>query len=153
MGRLLGIAVRRASRAPMETQDKVDISQQNGLQGDYRGKYGPRQITVLSQEAWQAACQDVQTDLPWTTRRANLLISGIELERTTRQILQIGAVRLAITGETDPCERMDMQHQGLRKTLTPAWRGGVTCFVMAEGEIRVGDEVELLSSASVSDPD
>jgi MOSC domain-containing protein YiiM len=150
MGRLLGIAVRGASRAPMETQDKVHISQQDGLQGDYRGKYGPRQITVLSQEAWQAACQDVQTDLLWTTRRANLLISGIELERTTRQILQIGPVRLAITGETDPCERMDMQHMGLRQALVPAWRGGVTCFVMTPGEIQLGDEVQLLSSTDSS---
>ena len=52
------------------------------------------------------------------------------------QVLHIGPVRLAITGETDPCERMDMQHQGLRKTLTPAWRG-VTCFVVGEGTIQV----------------
>ncbi len=151
MGRLLGIAVRSAPRAPMETQDKISISQQNGLQGDYRGRYGPRQITVLSQEAWQAACQEVQTDLSWTARRANLLISGIELERTTRQILQIGPVRLAITGETDPCERMDMQHLGLRQALVPAWRGGVTCFVMTPGEIQLGDEVQLLSSTDGAD--
>ena len=145
MGQLLGIAVRSASRAPMKTKQRAQITQQSGLEGDYRGKYGPRQITVLSQEAWNQACHDVQAELPWTTRRANLLISGIELERTTRQVLQIGEVRLAITGETDPCQRMDMQHQGLRKTLTPAWRGGVTCFVLGEGTIQVGDEVELLA--------
>lgn len=145
MGRLLGIAVRRASYAPMETKQHVQITQQSGVEGDYRGKYGPRQITVLSQEAWHQACHDIQAQLPWTTRRANLLISGIELERTTRQVLQIGAVKLAITGETDPCQRMDMQHQGLRTTLTPAWRGGVTCFVLSEGTIQVGDEVELLA--------
>jgi MOSC domain-containing protein YiiM len=151
MGQLLGIAVRSATRAPMETKQCVQITEQSGVEGDYRGKYGPRQITVLSQEAWNEACKDVQTELPWTTRRANLLISGLELEQTTRKILQIGDVRLAITGETEPCERMDMQHQGLRKTLTPAWRGGVTCFVMTEGEIQVGDEVELLSSTDSSD--
>ncbi len=145
MGQLLGIAVRSAPRVPMETKQRAQITQQSGVEGDYRGKYGPRQITVLSQEAWDQACNGVQAKLPWTTRRANLLISGIELEQTTRQILQIGEVRLAITGETDPCQRMDMQHQGLRKTLTPAWRGGVTCFVMDEGTIQIGDEVELLA--------
>ncbi len=145
MGHLLGIAVRRASRAPMETRARVHIGQHSGLQGDYRGKYGPRQITVLSQEAWQATCQDLQTELLWTTRRANLLISGIELEQTTRHVLRIGPVRLTITGETDPCQRMDMQHMGLRQALVPAWRGGVTCFVLSEGEIRLGDEVDLLS--------
>ena len=144
VGRLLGIAIRNAPRAPMETLQSVQITQQDGVDGDCRGKYGPRQITVLSQEAWGEACTQVETELAWTTRRANLLISGIELEHTTRKILQIGKVRLAITGETDPCERMDMQHLGLRKALTPAWRGGVTCFVMAEGQIQVGDEVELL---------
>lgn len=148
MGRLLGIAVRGASRAPMETRDTVHISQDTGLEGDYRGKYGPRQITVLSQEAWQAACDTVQTELPWTTRRANLLVSGLELERTTRQVLHIGPVRLAITGETDPCERMDMQHLGLRQALVPAWRGGVTCFVLTPGDIRLGDEVQLRPGSS-----
>ena len=150
MGQLLGIAVRSAPRAPMETHQKVQITQKNGLQGDYRGKYGPRQITVLSQEAWDQACNGVQAKLPWTTRRANLLISGIELERTTRQVLQIGEVRLAITGETDPCQRIDMQHLGLREALTPAWRGGVCSFVLTESEIQVGDEVQLLSSTSSS---
>ena len=151
MGQLLGIAVRSATRAPMETKQRAQITAHSGVEGDYRGKYGPRQITVLSQEAWEEACKDVQAELAWTTRRANLLISGITLEQTTRQILQIGEVRLTITGETDPCERMDMQHQGLRKTLTPAWRGGVTCFVAGEGTIQVGDGVELLPSTSDSD--
>lgn len=151
MGRLLGIAIRSASRAPMESLDSVQVTQQSGVAGDYRGKYGPRQITVLSQEAWDEACKDVLTELPWTTRRANLLITGVELEQTTRKILQIGNVRLAITGETDPCQRMDMQHLGLRKALTPAWRGGVTCFVLNEGEIQVGDEVKLLSGTGSSD--
>lgn len=151
MGRLLGIAIRSASRAPMESLDSVQVTQQSGVAGDYRGKYGPRQITVLSQEAWDEACKDVLTELPWTTRRANLLITGVELEQTTRKILQIGNVRLAITGETDPCQRMDMQHLGLRKALTPAWRGGVTCFVLNEGEIQVGDEVRLLSGTGSSD--
>lgn len=69
----------------------------------------------------------------------------IELEGTTRKILQIGNVRLAITGETDPCQWMDVQHLGLRKALTPAWRGGVTCFVLTDDQIQVGDEVELLA--------
>ena len=150
-GRLRGIAIRSAPRAPMETLQSVQITQKSGLEGDCRGTYGPRQITVLSQEAWDQACNDVQTALPWTTRRANLLISGIELQQTTRKILQIGTVRLAITGETDPCQRMDMQHLGLRKALSPAWRGGVTCFVLNEGQIQVGDEVQLLASTGLSD--
>lgn len=145
MGQLLSIAVRIATHAQMETKQRVHITEQSGVEGDYRGKYGPRQITVLSQEAWNEACKDVQAELAWTTRRANLLISGIALEQTTRKVLQIGEVRLAITGETDPCKRMDLQHQGLCKTLTPAWRGGVTCFVVTEGEIQVGDEVALLA--------
>ena len=143
MGQLLGIGVRSAKHAYMETKKRVHITAQSGVEGDYRGRYGPRQITVLSQEAWNEACEEVQADLAWTTRRANLLIGGIGLEQTTRKILQIGEVRLAITGETDPCKRMDIDRQGLREALMPAWRGGVTCFVLTEGQIQVGDEVAL----------
>ena len=72
VGCLLGIAIRNAPRAPMETLQSVQITQQSGVIGDYRGTYGPRQVTVLSQQAWDEACTQVETELAWTTRRANL---------------------------------------------------------------------------------
>ena len=48
--------------------------------------------------------------------------------------------------ETDPCSRMDEQHAGLRDALTPDWRGGVCCRVIAGGNVAVGDEVRLAAA-------
>lgn len=143
MGRLAGIARRDRKRAPMQTLEQADISTESGVADDFRGKPGPRQVTVISGAAWRAACAELDEDLPWTTRRANLLVEDIELPRTLGAVLRVGPVRLRITGEVDPCSRMEEQRQGLKAALQPDWRGGVSCTVIAGGPVSLGDEVDL----------
>lgn len=150
-GRLLGIATRAKSRAPMVETAQTEITTAAGVAGDFRGKPGKRQVTVLSQEAWARACAALGRELPWTTRRANLLVEGVHLCETAGAVIQIGDVTLQVTGETDPCERMDEASPGLLDALTPDWRGGVCCRVLTGGAIRVGDAVTL-SGASVKQP-
>ncbi len=139
MGRLTGIAVRGASRAPMEEVDSVRVAVESGLAGDRHGDFADRQVTILSAADWRAACGELGADLPWTVRRANLLLDGVVLPRAAGARVRVGECVLEITGETDPCERMDEQHDGLRRALTPDWRGGRTCRVVSGGELRVGD--------------
>lgn len=137
---LIGIARKARSHAPMETLDQVDITTELGLDGDYRGKLRRRQITILAEEDWQAACQDIdRPDILWTARRVNLLVRGIALPRTKGTRLTIGAVVFDITGETDPCNRMDDVAPGLQNALSPNWRGGVTCRVITGGTVSLGD--------------
>lgn len=143
MGRLAGIARRDRKRAPMQTLEQAEISTASGVADDFRGKPGPRQVTVISGAAWRAACAELDEDLPWTTRRANLLVEDIELPRTLGAVLRVGPVRLRITGEVDPCSRMEEQRQGLKAALQPDWRGGVSCTVIAGGPVSLGDEVDL----------
>tara|TARA_B100000029_G_scaffold99756_2_gene89879 strand:- start:35 stop:442 length:408 start_codon:yes stop_codon:yes gene_type:complete len=81
MGRLSGIARRSAQRAPMEEIDSAAVSVEAGISGDYRGVHKGRQATVLTTEDWQTACDVVGAELPWTTRRANLLLDDVELPR------------------------------------------------------------------------
>lgn len=147
-GRLEAIAIRSAPHAPMQVLEHADVSREAGVEGDARGAPGDRQVTVLAVEAWQAACSEIGANLPWTTRRANLLVSGVELEATLGSRLEIGDVRLEVTGETDPCRVMDAQHPGLRAALEPGWRGGVTCRVLEGGSIAVGDRAELVAGRS-----
>jgi MOSC domain-containing protein YiiM len=143
MGKLNGIARRDEKRAPMETLERADISTATGVADDFRGKPGRRQVTVISAAAWKDACRELGRDIPWTTRRANLLVEGIDLQDTVGAVLEVGPVRLLITGEVDPCSRMDEQYAGLTAALKPEWRGGASCTVLQGGTVAVGDAVTM----------
>lgn len=143
---LLDIAFRTKSRAPMETKGETMVSKVAGVEDDFRGKPGKRQVTVLSLEQWQLACDELGTSLPWTVRRANLLLEGVSFDATmVGKQIKIGQLILLITRETDPCPRMDAQHQGLTQALTPDWRGGVCCRVIADGRVKIGDKIEIFN--------
>lgn len=131
----------------MEALQEALVTPQRGVEGDFRGRPGKRQVTVMSRESWARACAELGADLPWITRRANLLVSGIEFDpAAVGSTLQLGDLVLQITCETDPCERMEQALPGLRAALDPDWRGGVCCRVLAGGEIVIGQRVDLLSA-------
>lgn len=143
--KLIDIAYRPKSRAPMQTKSQSMLSRVAGVDEDARGKPGKRQVTVLSTIQWQTACEELNTRLPWTVRRANLLVDGVEFDASyVGKQIKIGELRMVISRETDPCPKMDAQHQGLTLALAPNWRGGVCCQVIADGRIRVGDQVEII---------
>ena len=147
MGRLIGIARREQKRAPMEVLEDAEVSEQTGVARDFRGRSGKRQVTVISAEAWAAACEDLGQQVPWTTRRSNLLVEDIKLPQRTGDVIEIGSVRLLVTMELDPCSRMEEQVEGLQTALTPDWRGGVACSVLKAGTVSLGDEVTVLAAA------
>lgn len=143
-GQLLGIAARDARHAPMREVRRARITIETGVERDARGAPGRRQATVLARAGWTAACLEAGANaLPWTARRANLFIDGIDLKGKVGYDLHIGDAVLLITGETKPCEVMDRQWANLRTALVPDWRGGVTCRVTRSGEAEVGSEVRL----------
>ena len=146
MGRLIGIARREQKRAEMEILEDAEIREQTGVAVDFRGKPGKRQVTVISAEAWAATCEDLGQQIPWTTRRANLLLEDIQLPHRTGDVIEIGGVRLLVTMEVDPCSRMEEQYDGLKAALTPDWRGGVACTVLQGGSVRLGDDVSILAA-------
>jgi MOSC domain-containing protein YiiM len=142
-GELLGIARRSKPREPMETANEVLVTIEAGVEGDCHGSVPDRQVTVISADSWRGACQDLGMELPWTKRRANLVLGGIDLRDTEGALILIGDVRLEIAGENPPCRVMDIQQEGLRKALKPDWRAGVSCRVLTGGKIKVGDAVRL----------
>ncbi len=82
--------------------------------------------------------------LRWTARRANLLVEGVCLEETTGSLLRVGTLLLEVSGETTPCYRTNEVHVGLCAALNQRWCSGVTCRVLKEGKIQMGDRVHLL---------
>ncbi len=146
MGRLSGIARREAKHAAMQTLSSAEISAATGVAADLRGRPGKRQVTVLSSRAWQAACAELGKQLPWTLRRANLLVDELDLPQSAGAVIAIGGVRLQVTMEVAPCSRMEGQQAGLQKALTPDWRGGVACTVLQGGSVALGDDVDVLDA-------
>ena len=146
MGRLTGIARREEKRGPMETLQQAEVSEQTGVAMDFRGKPGKRAVTVISARAWREVCAELGQEIPWTTRRANLLVDDIDLPKSEGAIMEIGEVRLQVTMEVDPCFRMDEQVDGLTEALKPDWRGGVGCIVVWSGSVSVGDAVNIVAS-------
>jgi len=144
MGNVIGIARREKLRAEMETIDSVYVDEKTGLSGDIRGTALKRQVTLLSAKAWSEVCRELEADLPWTTRRANILIENIDFHQDSGYKIQIGEVFLLVTRQTDPCSRMDEQYSGLTNALMSDWRGGVCCSVVKGGNISLGDEVKLI---------
>ena len=147
-GRLICSAHRAGRLQTMQEIQSGKVSVAAGLEGDHKGlKFPNRQITVLAVEAWRdAVCDAGEPDLPWTVRRANMLVQGVYLPRAACGVLRIGEVLLEVTSQTVPCRRMDDALPGLRKALHPDWRGGITCRVLEGGQVTLGDPVEVLVS-------
>ncbi|QYJ86218.1 MOSC domain-containing protein [Shewanella mesophila] len=144
MASLQGISYKVVKGGPMLETSNALVTTTTGVAQDVFGKPGRRQVTVLSAQQWQLACNELNIDLPWTTRRANLLIEGFEFSPlSVGKVLHIGDLRLHITGETDPCKKMEMTQPGLKAALTPDWRGGITCRVLNDANINIGDPVYL----------
>ncbi len=147
-GKLIGIARKGKPRVTMEELEGVEIGVAYGLEGDWRGpesgaKVDSRQVSVMAIEDWNAACADVGRELPWTVRRANLLVERLALKETEGALIQIGDVILRVIEETAPCSRMDEQVDGLKNALMADWRGGVCCTVENGGIVKLGNVVAV----------
>jgi len=125
----------------MDPRETATLVAGRGIAGN-ANQGGRRQVTLIEKERWQEAMAELGAALPPSTRRANLLISGLRLARTRGRVLRIGPCRLRIWTECTPCERMDEALPGLQQALRPDWRAGACTQVIEGGEIRVGDVVE-----------
>jgi MOSC domain-containing protein YiiM len=101
-------------------------------------------VTLLDSAQWQEAMHELGVTLPWHTRRANLLLDGIDLPEAVGQQIQIGDCLFTISGETEPCQRMDELQPGLRNTLSLDMRGGVWARVVRGVLLQVGQRVQVL---------
>jgi MOSC domain-containing protein YiiM len=103
---------------------------------------GKRQVTIISRGAWDEVERELGERVAPELRRANLLVTGVDLANTRGRVLRIGACRLRVYGETKPCWQMEEAHAGLQSALRPDWRGGAFAEVLDDGQIAVGDRVE-----------
>lgn len=143
MARLEAIWIKRAKRGLMDPAADATLVANRGINGN-ANVGGRRQVTIITLETWQRLMSELDADIDPSSRRANLMVSGVDLENSRGRILKVGSCRLEVTGETKPCERMDEALPGLRAAMRPNWGGGAFAIVLDDGDIRVGDAVELL---------
>jgi MOSC domain-containing protein YiiM len=139
-GKVTGIFLKRAHGGPMDPQRHATLQRAKGLEGnaDFGGR---RQVTLISQERWDDLMREVGASLGPGARRANLILSGIDLENTRGRTLRIGDCLLRILGETRPCELMEEAASGLQAAMRERWGGGAYAEVVEGGPIAIGDAV------------
>ena len=134
------IFIKRMHRGPMDSRPRATLIAGRGIEGnaDQRGR---RQVTLIARERWDELMAGLDLSLDPASRRANLVVTGIDFEGSSGKVLRIGACRVRLIGETRPCERMDEAATGLRAKMRERWGGGAYGEVLDDGEIAVGDEV------------
>jgi len=139
MAQLLHIFVKRAHGGRMDARSNA-VLDDKGLVGN-ANRGGRRQVTIVSSERWAELMHEVSASLLPDVRRANLVVSGIDLENTRGRVLRIGDCRVRINGETRPCELMEEAAVGLQEAMGRRWGGGVFAEVVDGGAITIGDAV------------
>lgn len=145
-GVVAGIARHASPRAPMEEIERATITPEFGVDGDCKGRFKPggrnrRQVTLVERQDWDSAMAELGVSHPWSARRANILVDGLDLPQVAGTVLRIGEVRLMVMVECDPCHRMDAIEPGLQALLQQDWRGGICTRVLSGGEIAIGDTI------------
>ncbi len=147
MARLERIWLKRAKLGPMDPVNDATLVAGRGLDRN-ANRGGRRQVTIISAERWREMMSALGRDLDPSTRRANLLVSGVDLEGTRDRVLRVGGCRLKVNGETRPCERMEEAAAGLRAIMAERWGGGIYAEALDDGTIQVGDAVEWVEPST-----
>lgn len=142
MAQLIKIYLRPERRAETIEHTTAILVPGTGIEGDHFKK-GSRQVTLLSQRAWEEVCDELGKKLDPKLRRANLVVDDLDFNNSLGKIVTAGSIRIKITGETKPCRLMDESCPGLKDALSPDWRGGVFGEVLDKGSVAVGDMVKI----------
>ena len=141
MGEIEAIWIKRFKHGPMDPVTEAVAVEGRGLQ-DNANQGGKRQITIIDEARWREVQEELGVDVDPRTRRANLMLRGIDLERTIGRELRLGTCIVRIYGETRPCNQMEEAQPGLRAALSPRWRGGAFAEILTGGTIHIGDVAE-----------
>ena len=139
MAEIVSIWIKRAHGGAMDRVDEAQLVPGRGLVGS-ADQGGWRQITIISEESWRNATAELGADVDPSARRANVMIRGLDLQKSRGKKLQLGDCVINVRGENPPCRLMNEMQQPLRSH----WRAGVFGEIVYGGTIRAGDSVRFL---------
>jgi MOSC domain-containing protein YiiM len=142
MGEVVSIHLVRQREGAAEGVERAVVQTNYGLEGDWRSRRNRAgQLTLIEAEVLEEVERQLgHAVLPGASRR-QVVVRGVRLNDLLGQRIRIGAVQVFVETPCNPCARMEETiGTGAREAL--AGRGGVRCFVLAGGEIRIGDPVK-----------
>ena len=145
-GTVLALALRPEKGEAVALAESLSLTPENGVIGDH-GTSKRRQVSLLDIAAWQTACSEAGTTLPWTTRRSNILVQCDDLQSLVGQSIQLGTAHVQVLGEVTPCHFMDAAHDGLKDALASDWRGGVYARITESGVVTPNDVISQIHSS------
>lgn len=144
-GRVTWIGLSPAPRAAPHAVAEVEALAERGLDGDHhalRRAGSRRQVTLIQAEHLRAVAAELARPVAPELCRRNLVVEGLELRSCHGRVLQVGAARLEISGDCEPCARME-ENLGPGGLAAMKDRGGLTARVLRGGRIRIGDAVRV----------
>ena len=149
-GTLTGISITPSPAGEMMAVDTVDAVAHLGLTGDryalqtgtFQRKPGEasQDVTLIEQEALDAALRDHQTSITHLMTRRNLLTVGVPLNHLVGKTFAVGDVLLRGLELCEPCRHL--QKLTCKEILKPLiHRGGLRAEIIRGGTLKIGDVV------------
>ncbi len=155
VGRVAGIFIAPAAGAPMIAREQARVVAGRGLEGDRyfdgRGYYSNvppltgRRLTLIEAEALEAMARETGITLAPNECRRNLVTRGIGLDALIGKRFRVGAIECYGERPCPPCGYIEelTGKPGLNRAMTG--RGGIRAEILLDGEIAIGDLVDLSS--------
>ena len=140
-GSIVNLHIARVKGTPSDPVDSARAVSAEGLEGDRsRNPRNLRQVLVMDKETLD------RYGLEPGQVKENITVTGMDLSQATQgHVFFIGSsdnhVTLEVTGDCEPCQKMDALIPGLQKEIFG--RRGILTVVLQGGEINIGDPIRL----------
>ena len=148
-GTVVLISIARAGGDATASTDQVRAVAGRGLEGDrYFNNAGTfsnspgagRAVTLIESEAIDAVARDCGCELDYKDTRRNIVTRGVALNDLIDREFRGGGVRLRGVRLCEPC-KVSFPDANVKEALVS--RGGLRADILTDGEIRVGDSIEI----------
>lgn len=144
IGKIEWIGLRPERRSDVHSVEGVNVTVEEGLEGDHYSKQGGnRMVTLIQKEHLDVVSTLLKKNVLPDSLRRNIVVSGINLLGLHKETFSLGSeVVLKCTGYCHPCSRME-ENLGPGGYNAMRGHGGITAVVVSGGHISIGSEVKL----------
>jgi MOSC domain-containing protein YiiM len=139
-GRLLAICIAPVRAAAMQSVDTIELVAGAGLAGDRYLNKPQQEVTLIEQEALEAALRDYKLELTHAESRRNLLTTGVPLNHLVGRQFSVGDTVLEGLELCEPCKYLQ-KLTGKEVIRALQHRGGLRARIVRGGTIQTGAKI------------